>query len=117
MVLSWGFPLHYLKGSAPVNLRRYYLRRLTHLEPPYIVALLLLFILAAGMEGAPPASFYPHLPASLVYLHSLIYGTFSPAMGMAGSLEIEVQFSVLVPLLTLLSPSEIESYAALRLSF
>ena len=101
-ILGLPFAAHYLKGAAPVNLRKYYLRRLTRLEPPYIVALLLLFILAAGIEGAPPASFYPHLAASLFYLHSLIYGTFSPAMGVAWSLEIEVQFYILVPLLTLL---------------
>jgi len=101
-ILGLPFAAHYLKGAAPVNLRKYYLRRLTRLEPPYIVALLLLFILAAVIEGAPPASFYPHLAASLFYLHSLIYGTFSPAMGVAWSLEIEVQFYVLVPLLTLL---------------
>ena len=101
-ILGLPFAAHYLEGAAPVNLRKYYLRRLTRLEPPYIVALLVLFILAAGIEGAPPASFYPHLAASLFYLHSLIYGTFSPAMGVAWSLEIEVQFYLLVPLLTLL---------------
>jgi len=101
-ILGLPFAAHYLKGAAPVNLRKYYLRRLTRLEPPYIVALLVLFLLAAGIEGAPPASFYPHLAASLFYLHSLIYGAFSPAMGVAWSLEIEVQFYVLVPLLTLL---------------
>jgi peptidoglycan/LPS O-acetylase OafA/YrhL len=101
-ILGLPFAAHYLKGSAPVNLRKYYLRRLTRLEPPYIVALFLLFILAVGIEGAPPASFYPHLAASLFYSHSVIYGTFSPAMGVAWSLEIEVQFYLLVPLLTLL---------------
>jgi peptidoglycan/LPS O-acetylase OafA/YrhL len=101
-ILGLPFAAHYLKGTAPVSLRKYYLRRLTRLEPPYIVALLLLFVLAVGIEGARPASFYPHLAASLFYLHSLIYGTFSPAMGVAWSLEIEVQFYMLVPLLTLL---------------
>jgi peptidoglycan/LPS O-acetylase OafA/YrhL len=101
-ILGLPFAAHYLKGAAPVSLRKYYLRRLTRLEPPYIVALLVLFILAVGIEGARPASFYPHLAASLFYLHSLIYGTFSPAMGVAWSLEIEVQFYLLVPLLTLL---------------
>jgi len=101
-ILGLPFAAHYLDGAAPVSLRKYYLRRLTRLEPPYIVALLVLFILAVGTGAVPPASFYPHLAASLFYLHSLIFGTFSPAMGVAWSLEIEVQFYVLVPLLTLL---------------
>jgi peptidoglycan/LPS O-acetylase OafA/YrhL len=101
---SWGFPLLRitLRGAAPVNLRKYYLRRLTRLEPPYIVALFVLLILAVVIQRAPPASFYPHFAASLFYLHSLIYGTLSPAMGVAWSLEIEVQFYLLVPVLTLL---------------
>jgi peptidoglycan/LPS O-acetylase OafA/YrhL len=101
-ILGLPFAARYLKGAAPVNLRKYYLRRLTRLEPPYIVALLLLFVLALVVEGAPAANFYPHFAASLGYLHSLIFGTFSPAMGVAWSLEIEVQFYLLVPLLTLL---------------
>lgn len=101
-ILGLPFAAHYIKGAAPVNLRKYYLRRLTRLEPPYIVALFLLFILAVGVAGPPAASFYPHLAASLFYLHSPIFGTFSPAMGVAWSLEIEVQFYLLVPLLTFL---------------
>ena len=101
-ILGLPFAAHYMKGAAPVNLRKYYLRRLTRLEPPYIVALLVLFVLAIALQSRPSASFYPHLGASLFYLHSLIYGTFSPAMGVAWSLEIEVQFYLLVPLLTLL---------------
>jgi len=101
-ILGLPFAAHYLKGAAPVNLRKYYLRRLTRLEPPYIVALFVLLILAVVIQRAPSASFYPHFAASLFYLHSLIYGTLSPAMGVAWSLEIEVQFYLLVPLLTLL---------------
>ena len=101
-ILGLPFASHYLKGAAPVNLSKYYLRRLTRLEPPYIAALLGLFVLGILVQGRPPTSFYPHLGASLFYLHSLIYGTFSPAMGVAWSLEIEVQFYLLVPILTLL---------------
>jgi len=100
-ILGLPFAAHYLKGAAPVNLRKYYLRRLTRLEPPYIVALLVLLILNAAIKGAPTAGFYPHFAASLFYLHNLIYGTSSLAMGVAWSLEIEVQFYLLVPLLTL----------------
>lgn len=101
-ILALPFAAHHIKGTPSVDLRKYYLRRLTRLEPPYIVALLGLSFLAACVNGRPPASFYPHLGASFFYMHSLIYGTFSPAMGVAWSLEIEVQFYLLVPFLTLL---------------
>lgn len=101
-ILGLPFAAHHMNGAAPVSLRKYYLRRLTRLEPPYILALLSLFVLAVVVQGSPPPGFYAHLGASLFYLHNLIYGTVSPAMGVAWSLEIEVQFYLLVPLLTLL---------------
>jgi len=101
-ILGLPFAAHYVKGAAKVNLRKYYLRRLTRLEPPYIIALLGLFVLAAAFQGRPIAAAYSHLGASVFYLHNLIYGTPSFAMGVAWSLEIEVQFYLFVPLLTLL---------------
>jgi peptidoglycan/LPS O-acetylase OafA/YrhL len=101
-ILALPFAAHHIKGKPSVDLRKYYLRRLTRLEPPYVFALLGLFFLAACTKGKPPASFYRHLGASFLYMHGLIYGTFSPALGVAWSLEIEVQFYLLVPLLTLL---------------
>ena len=101
-ILALPFAAHHLKGAAPVNLRKYYLRRLTRLEPPYFVTVFLLFALALWVQGKTTAALYPHLGASLCYLHNLIYGAQSPVIGVAWSLEIEVQFYVLVPLLTLL---------------
>jgi peptidoglycan/LPS O-acetylase OafA/YrhL len=101
-ILGLPFAAHHLKNAARVNLRKYYLRRLTRLEPPYFVTVLLLFVLALWVQGKTAAVLYPHLAASLFYLHNLIYGFSSPAIGVAWSLEIEVQFYVLVPLLTFL---------------
>jgi peptidoglycan/LPS O-acetylase OafA/YrhL len=101
-ILGLPFAAHHLKNASPVSLRKYYLRRLTRLEPPYIVTVLVLFVLAVWIQGKTAADLYPHLAASLFYLHNLIFGSPSPAIGVAWSLEIEVQFYLLVPLLTLL---------------
>jgi peptidoglycan/LPS O-acetylase OafA/YrhL len=101
-ILGLPFAAHRINAAPPVNLRKYYLRRLTRLEPPYFAALLLLCVLALIAQGKSWAGLAPHLWASLLYLHSLIYGSASTVMGVAWSLEIEVQFYILVPLLTLL---------------
>lgn len=100
-ILALPFAAHRLGDGPPVGLRKYYLRRLTRLEPPYIATLLLL---AGLMYWVRPANapLGSHVAASLFYLHNLIYGAPSTAMGVAWSLEIEVQFYLLVPLLTLL---------------
>lgn len=101
-ILGLPFAAHYLHNAPRVSLKKYYLRRLTRLEPPYIVTVLALFVLSIWIQGRTAADLYAHLAASLLYLHNLVYGTSSPVIGVAWSLEIEVQFYVLVPVLTLM---------------
>jgi len=86
-------------GSKP-SLKYYYLRRLTRLEPPYIVSMILLFIggfIAVGYVTA--SSRWPNFLASLVYQHNLVYGEGSLINPPAWSLEVEVQFYLLAPFL------------------
>jgi len=87
-------------GRRP-RLGAYYLRRLTRLEPPYILSLLLLFVLQLlnGRHFWPHAR---HLLASLVYQHNLVFGAASAVNAVAWSLEVEVQFYLLAPALGLI---------------
>ena len=96
---------------------RYMLRRLTRLEPPYLLVLGLSFaaitlIGAMGLkfltEGTVsysvesislPASF----AASMVYAHGLLFQSFPRLNPPAWSLEIEFQFYILAPAIILLS--------------
>lgn len=101
-MLALPFAAHRLTGTPAVSLRKYYLRRLTRLEPPYVVSLFLLMFLTFLFSHHPVSGLGPHLAASLFYLHNLIYGVPSTVLCVAWSLEIEVQFYMLVPLLTLI---------------
>jgi peptidoglycan/LPS O-acetylase OafA/YrhL len=100
-ILGLPFAAHYLQGAPAVSLKKYYLRRVTRLEPPYLLAVLGLFGLAVVIQGKSVASLGPHLLVSMFYLHNLIYGLGSSVIGVAWSLEVEVQFYLLVPLLAL----------------
>ena len=100
-ILAMPFAAHYLAEGPAVNLRKYFLRRLTRLEPPYFVTIFLLIFLTVVMRQGPQLALFSHLAASLAYVHNLIYGAPSTVIGVAWSLEIEVQFYLLVPLLTL----------------
>lgn len=88
-------------AAPPPNLGRYYLRRLTRLEPPYVVALLVAYAIH-GYNGKSLADLFPHLLASIFYLHGLVYGTHSEVLGIAWSLEVEAQFYLMMPLLAAL---------------
>jgi peptidoglycan/LPS O-acetylase OafA/YrhL len=101
-VLALPFASQYQHGGRTVSLKRYFLRRLTRLEPPYIVSLILLFLLKILTGRSSFAALWPHLAASLGYVHNLVYGQPSDVNFVAWSLEIEVQFYLLAPLLSFL---------------
>jgi peptidoglycan/LPS O-acetylase OafA/YrhL len=90
---------HLFSGSRP-DLRRYFFRRLTRLEPPYIINLLFRFALLPLATADSFSTLLPHLLASMGYLHNVIYGSISKINFVAWSLEIELQFYLLAPLLT-----------------
>jgi len=95
-VLALPFASHFLADRPPVQLRAYFIRRLTRLEPPYIIAMLA-FAAARALTGAAREPLLPHLLASLGYVHNIVYGVGSTINVVAWSLEIEVQFYILAP--------------------
>ena len=101
-ILGLPFAAHYLKGKRAVPLRPYFLRRLTRLEPPYIINLSICSTLLILVDGVRVRSLLPHFGASLVYLHSLWFGQQSMINPVAWTLEVEVQFYCLLPVLAVI---------------
>ena len=98
-ILGVPFASSYLLGAPKINLKQYFLRRLTRLEPPYILSLLVWAGILFATARQSGREILPHLLASMAYLHNLIYNGDSTINVVAWSLEVEVQFYVLVPLL------------------
>lgn len=102
IVLGLPFARARFAGGPDVSLRRYFLRRLRRLEPPYLINLTILFALMIAAGGT--SVFWDMLPnylASAVYLHNTLFNEWSAINFVAWSLEVEAQFYLLAPLLAL----------------
>lgn len=98
-VICLPFAMHHLKGAQPVRLSKYYLRRVTRLEPPYILCITLCFILLVTVKGESFSALLPHYFSTVTYSHNILYGGRSTITAVAWSLEIEIQFYIMAPLL------------------
>ena len=82
------------------TLRRFYLRRLTRIEPPYVIALAT-YLTGVWLVAPENARIADYL-AGLVYLRTALFGDEPWAFFISWSLEIEVQFYLLAPLFSLI---------------
>jgi peptidoglycan/LPS O-acetylase OafA/YrhL len=100
-ILGRPFARHYLLGHPKPSLRSYYLRRLTRLEPPYLFNIAVCAVSVVLYAHVPMRTMLPHFAASAVYLHGFFFRNVGVINPVAWTLEMEVQFYLLVPLLTL----------------
>jgi peptidoglycan/LPS O-acetylase OafA/YrhL len=100
-ILALPFAKRAFNQQAAPNLKSYYLRRVTRIEPPYLLSLIVIFLIHWNQWGVGP-EVIPNLIASSFYSHGLVYGRESAINSVAWSLEIEIQFYLLTPLLVLL---------------
>lgn len=99
-VLALPFLKYYLGFShKKVDLKSYFIRRLTRLEPPFIITLFFFYLVHVFLLGEDAWVFLKHLGAGLFYGHGFIYGTANPINPVTWSLETEAQFYVIIPLL------------------
>jgi peptidoglycan/LPS O-acetylase OafA/YrhL len=98
-ILSLPFAKRRLEKAKKPSLKKYFFRRITRLEPPYIIWMVVFFIvlLFTGRYGWEELS--AHLGASLLYSHNWIYQSYSIINPVAWSLEIEIQFYLIAPFL------------------
>jgi peptidoglycan/LPS O-acetylase OafA/YrhL len=98
-ILGMPFAAAHLNHKKPVSLKKYFWRRITRLEPPYILCLLLFFALKIVAARGSASGLLPNLIASIFYVHNVAFGGPSVINFVAWSLEIEIQFYILAPVL------------------
>ena len=98
LILALPFAREARNGPL-VSLKKYYLRRLTRLEPPFLINLLVMTLLLVFVKHQAVADLWRPLIATMTYTHNLMYGELSRINGVTWSLEIEVQFYLTAPFL------------------
>ncbi len=84
--------------KKPINLKSYFIRRVTRLEPPFLISLIVLFIGQLLLLKQDLSTLWLNFLASLVYMHGFIFGEPSKINPVTWSLETEFQFYILMPL-------------------
>ena len=98
-VLGIPFVRARLLDAPKVPIRQYLLRRLTRIEPPYVISQLIRIYPVMLARSLSFLQILPHFVAGLLYVHLLAYGTMPTVQLVGWSLEIEVQFYLLAPVL------------------
>ncbi len=97
-VLYKPFHSSFLEGKN-IKLSKYFLKRLVRIEPPYIIIMVGLYLAYPLFFGGGFLDELPHLLFGLAYVHLLVYGVWNPINPVSWSLEAEVQFYLLAPLI------------------
>jgi peptidoglycan/LPS O-acetylase OafA/YrhL len=98
-VIAMPFVVNATKGGPRVLLKNFYVRRLTRLEPPFLIAMVLTYASLVLVHHSSARELLPHLLSTCTYTHAIIYGGKSPIAFITWSLEIEVQFYLIAPLI------------------
>jgi peptidoglycan/LPS O-acetylase OafA/YrhL len=98
-ILALPFARAAFTDSPKPSIKKYFLRRLTRLEPPYIIALILMLLYQLSLGGMNVVLATKSFFASLFYVHNITYDWPSLLLPVAWSLELEVHFYLLAPFL------------------
>ena len=91
------------RGFSGFNLKKYLMRRLVRIEPPYLIALLVFLLVHIFLNAKDTTFLLKSFVASFFYLHNILFQKIPYILPIAWSLEIEVQFYLLIPFLIALA--------------
>ncbi len=101
-ILPLPFAVKRMSGQPMGSLKTYFMRRLTRLEPPYILVMLLLAITALALHKMSTGETLGYFFTGITYSSTLVYRHFNMLNPVIWSLEVEIQFYIIAPFITYL---------------
>ncbi len=101
-ILPLPFAIKRMSGQPMGSLKTYFMRRLTRLEPPYILVMLLLAITALALHKMSTGETLGYFFTGITYSSTLVYRHFNMLNPVIWSLEVEIQFYIIAPFITYL---------------
>lgn len=98
-ILGLPFLKYFLGEGKPISINDYLYRRLTRLEPPFILTLIGFYAVHVFLLGESFIELLPHFLVGLIYCHVFVFGEPNPINPVTWSLETEAQFYLILPLL------------------
>jgi len=98
-IISMPFQAAFFLKQKQVSISAFYKRRLTRLEPPYLISLVFLLLARLWLGDEKPLELVKSFFLSAFYMHNITAGSASLINPVAWSLEIELQFYLLAPFL------------------
>ncbi|MEO5683184.1 MAG: acyltransferase [Chitinophagaceae bacterium] len=99
-ILPLPFAVKRLSGKPMGSLKTYFMRRLTRLEPPYILIMLLLAVSAIVLHKMSMGESLGYFFTGVTYSSTLVYKHFNTLNPVIWSLEVEIQFYIVAPFIT-----------------
>src|SRR5690606_12811553 len=92
-IIGLMFVKSYTEKGKGINLKKYYLRRVTRMEPPYLLLLAFFFMLSLYDGGKGGFSdLITHFIASFFYLHNIVHDPLLPVLnGVLWTFELQIQ--------------------------
>lgn len=96
-IIALPFLKYYLDHGKKPSIKAYFIRRLTRLEVPFLVACVIFYGAYSFNYGQNLLDGSGHFFAAITYTHLFFYGEWPPFNPVTWSLEVEVQFYLLAP--------------------
>jgi peptidoglycan/LPS O-acetylase OafA/YrhL len=100
-VISLPFFIKIQSHNYNILTKNYFIKRFKRIEPPFIVSLLIIYIISLVSTRLVFSDSIDNFIASLFYVHKFIYAEWSTINPVTWSLETEIQFYMFIPFIFL----------------